>query len=65
MAASEHLYTIRDRDWERILTAIEKVPGSFLRYFPLWRIKLNSNPMRYIVMALIINDDLYNDMIKK
>lgn len=65
VAASEHLYTIRDRDWERILTAIEKVPGSFLRYFPLWRIELNSNPMHYIVMALIINDDLYNDMTKK
>ena len=59
--AGRNLYTMRDRDWKRIFHNVETLPNSFRRYFPLFCIDLNnSQDVRYIVMALIINDDLYN-----
>ena len=59
--AGNHLYTMRDRDWKRIFHNVETLPNAFRRYFPLFCIDLNNNQdVRYIVMALIINDDLYN-----
>lgn len=59
--AGRNLYTMRDRDWERIFHNVKTLPNGFKRYFPLFCINLNySQDVRYVVMALIINDDLYN-----
>ncbi len=53
------IYGLRDRDWQRIFTNLEKDPKSVKRYCSLFLIKQDSSPVREVVQALIINDDLY------
>ena len=60
ISASDHLYgDLRDMDWEQILSNIEKDTESFPRYYSLFCIELNKQSIRYTVIALIVNDDLY------
>ena len=58
-ALSGHLCSLRDQDWERIFSSIEREPSCFARYYPLARISPDNSRIRNIVTALLINDDLY------
>ena len=60
VSASDHFYgDLRDTDWKQILSNVEKDPESFARYYSLFCIELNKQNIRYTVIALIVNDDLY------
>lgn len=59
VAASDHVPTLRDRDWERIFSNLDKAPNCFRRYYALFGIDLDDQRVRDVVTALIINDDLY------
>ena len=50
---------IRDRDWDKIFANILDNPESFERYYPMVRVQITSDKVRYIVQAIAINDDLY------
>lgn len=50
---------IRDRDWDKIFADILDNPKSFERYYPMVRVQITSDKVRYIVQAIAINDDLY------
>ena len=41
------------------MSNVEKDPESFARYYSLFCIELNKQNIRYTVIALIVNDDLY------
>lgn len=56
---SQYLPFLRDQDWEKILTNLEKNPDSFSRYYPLFHIRQEDPRIRDSVRALMINDDLY------
>jgi len=51
---------IRDRDWDKIFGDIMDNPESFERYYPMVRVQISSDKIRYIVQAIAINDDLYH-----
>ena len=50
---------IRDKDWEKIFTDIEKNQDSFNRYYSIMRVKLDSDSLVDMSVGLMINDDLY------
>lgn len=50
---------IRDTDWDKIFTDIEKNKSSFGRYYSLIRIKMDTNELVDMCKALMINDELY------
>ena len=50
---------IRDTDWERIYSNIEKDRTAFLRYYGVMRINMTSNDIVDMCMAVMINDELY------
>lgn len=50
---------LRDRDWMRIFSEVEGHPESFGRYYPMVRVKIDSNGMYQAVQALALNDELY------
>lgn len=51
---------IRDRDWNKIYTDIEENEKSFSRYYPMMRLVVNSSELLYLIVAIVLNDDLYN-----
>lgn len=51
---------IRDRDWDKIFEDIKKTENSFLRYYPMVRVKLQNSDLVYLVRALILNDAFYD-----
>lgn len=50
---------IRDIDWDKVFTEIEKDINSFERYYSLFRVKMNGSGLVEMCTALMINDDLY------
>lgn len=50
---------LRDKDWEKIYDDIMDCPESFGRYYPLMRVRLDSEELCSMVRALAINDALY------
>lgn len=50
---------IRNKDWEKIFTDIEDNEESFGRYYPIMRVKMDSNNLVDMSVGLMINDDLY------
>ena len=50
---------IRDKDWDKIFTDIEENPDSFQRYYPLFRLRMENNNLIQMVIAFLMNDDLY------
>lgn len=52
-------YIIRDKDWEHIFEKIEASPDAFQRYYPLFRLAMNSDTIIYLSKAMLINDALY------
>lgn len=51
---------IRDKDWDKIFMDIKKHDEAFSRYYPMVRIKLNSEQQIYMIIAIVLNDELYN-----
>ena len=55
----DHIPPFKDTDWEWIFSRIEEEPNCFARYYPLFRIDLRQRIVSEAVVALILNDDLY------
>ena len=55
----DHIPPFKDTDWKHIFSAIEDDPDSFRRYYPFFRIDLSQRIVQQAVVALILNDDLY------
>ena len=55
----DHIPPFKDTDWEWIFSRIEEEPDCFARYYPLFRIDLRKRIVSEAVVALILNDDLY------
>lgn len=53
-------FLIRDKDWDKIFNDIEENEMSFSRYYPMVRVELSSKDLVYMVIAFVLNDDLYN-----
>lgn len=56
---------LRDKDWDKIFTDIEENEMSFSRYYPMVRVKADSRDLVYMIIALVLNDDLYDYCIQK
>ena len=52
-------FLMRDKDWEKIFADIEENKESFGRYYPLFRVRIESDGLMDMSIALLINDDLY------
>lgn len=50
---------IRDSDWEKIFDEVENTPASLDRYYPMTRIVIQTTGAKYIVTAMVINDDFF------
>lgn len=50
---------LRDIDWKKIFSDIEKNENSYARYYPMMRVKLTSEELSYMVTAIVLNDQLY------
>lgn len=50
---------VRDKDWDKVFTNIENNLDSFQRYYPLFRLKIEKDDLLQMLIALLINDDLY------
>lgn len=50
---------IREQDWNKIFTDIEEDKESFSRYYPMMRLKLNHEDQIYMIIAIALNDELY------
>lgn len=51
---------IRDKDWNKIFTDIKKHKNAFSRYYPMMRVELSSKQLNYMVIAFVLNDELYS-----
>lgn len=50
---------IRDIDWENIFIDIKDNEESFGRYYPMMRVRLDSNKLVDMVKAIVLNKELY------
>ncbi len=50
---------LRDRDWKHIFTTIKKDPKTYGRYYPMVRVEMKSKGLNQMVVAFILNDELY------
>lgn len=50
---------IREQDWNKIFTDVEEDKESFTRYYPMVRLKIDTENARYFTMALALNDRFY------
>lgn len=50
---------LRDRDWIHIFSDIEEHPEAYERYYPMVRVKLESQGLIDMTRALVLNDELY------
>lgn len=50
---------LRDKDWDKIFGDISENQDSFERYYPMVRVKVTSDPLIYLIRAIVINDDFY------
>lgn len=50
---------LRDIDWRYIFSEIEDNPDTYERYYPMVRVKCNSNELVQMVRAFVLNDELY------
>lgn len=50
---------IRDKDWDKVFTDIKENEDSFARYYPMVRVILDSDNLVYMVIAFVLNDELY------
>ena len=50
---------IREEDWNKIFTDIEDNEQSFSRYYPMMRLELEHTDLRNMIIAIVLNDELY------
>lgn len=50
---------LRDKDWSNIFADIERYPKSYERYYPMVRVKADSRNLNHLIMALVLNEELY------
>jgi hypothetical protein len=62
---ANYLLLLRDIDWEKIFTDIEKNPESFRRYFPMTRLTSSTYESRSIIRAIVLNDDFYEMLLEE
>ena len=55
---------IRDCDWKKIFEIIETDKESFRRYYPMVRVKANTDEVQNLVIAIALNDELYEYLLK-
>lgn len=60
LARTNRCLLLRDKDWEKIYADIVGCPESFGRYYPMVRVKADSEELRCMVRAFVINDALYS-----
>lgn len=53
---------LRDIDWEKIFADIMKNPESFERYYPMVRVKITDEGVRYLLQAIAVNDGFYREL---
>lgn len=51
---------IRDKDWEKIFSDIEENEEAFARYYPMVRVRIDSEDLVYLIWAIVLNDELYS-----
>lgn len=51
---------IRDKDWDKIFSDIEENEEAFARYYPMMRVRINSEELVYLIWAIVLNDELYS-----
>ena len=49
----------RDKDWMNIFSNMEQHPESYERYYPMVRVKADDRGLNRLIMALVLNDALY------
>lgn len=47
------------RDWIKIFSNLEQHPKSYARYYPMVRVKADNRDLSHLIMALVLNDELY------
>lgn len=50
---------LRDCEWMRIFSEIEKHPENYERYYPMVRVQISSIRLMHVVRAFVVNDELY------
>lgn len=50
---------IRDKDWDKIFSDIEENEEAFARYYPMVRVRLDSENLVYLIQAIVLNDEMY------
>jgi len=56
---------LRDKDWDKIFKDIEEHIEAYARYYPMVRIRLNSEELVDMAKAIVLNDELYDYCISK
>ena len=59
MVDNNHYMLIRDKDWEKVFSDIEKNKESFSRYYSLFRVSADSDGQVELIRDMMLNDDLY------
>ena len=50
---------LRDKDWKKIFKNIKDNKESFAKYYPMVRVRITSEDMYHLLVAMVINDALY------
>jgi len=50
---------LRDRDWMHIFSEIGDNPDTYGHYYPMVRVKCDSEDLCHVVRAFVLNDELY------
>ncbi len=50
---------LRDKDWSNIFADMEQHPESYERYYPMVRVKADDRGLNRLIMALVLNEELY------
>ena len=57
-------FLLRDKDWEKIFNNLENDKDSIKRYYIMLYLKISNDSIYTIVKAIMLNDDLYNYLVK-
>ncbi|MCM1262161.1 MAG: hypothetical protein NC313_05525 [Butyrivibrio sp.] len=50
---------LKDKDWMHIFANMEQHPENYERYYPMVRVEADKRSLNLLVIALVLNDDLY------
>lgn len=52
-------FLLRDKDWEKIFTEIQQKENALAKYYPMMRVKITSEHVRQVIIALVVNNEFY------